>query len=115
MNAETAIIALSALGQEGRLNIFRLLIQAGPEGMAAGRIAEQLDVPPNTLSANLNILSHAKLVTSRRDGRFIIYSARFEQMRDLIGFLIQDCCNGAPQLCAPLADLLTQAAVCDGC
>ena len=114
MENETALAALSALAQDARLKIFRLLVRAGPEGMAAGRIAEALDMLPNTLSANLNVLSGAGLIAARREGRFMMYSAQFGRVRDLIAFLIQDCCDGAPELCAPLADILKRAACCDG-
>jgi len=112
MDLLNAVAALSALAHEGRLSAFRLLVKAGPDGLAAGRLAEQLGVPPNTLSANLTILSHAGLIASRRAGRSIIYAAQFGQMRALLGFLIEDCCNGAPELCTPLADLLASAACC---
>ena len=70
-------------------------------GLSAGEIARQMEVPPNTLSANLNILSHAGLVRSRRQGRSIIYTAEYDRMRDLIGFLIDDCCGGTPEVCFP--------------
>jgi ArsR family transcriptional regulator, arsenate/arsenite/antimonite-responsive transcriptional repressor len=106
MKSKTAIDALSALAHEGRLGAFRLLVKAGPDGMAAGDIARKLDTPPNSLSANLNILSHAGLVESRRDGRSIIYSACYERMTDLLSYLMADCCNGAPEICAPLAEVL---------
>jgi ArsR family transcriptional regulator len=114
MELKAATIKLSALGHEGRLAIFRLLVQAGPPGLAAGEIARRLDTLPNTLSANLNVLSHAGLIGSRRDGRSIIYAADYAAMTDLLGFLMQDCCNGTPEICAPLGDLLAKAAVCDG-
>ena len=106
MKSKTAIDALSALAHEGRLNAFRMLVKAGPDGMPAGDIARKLDVPPNSLSANLNILSHAGLVESRRDGRSIIYSANYERMTQLLSYLMEDCCNGAPEICAPLAEVL---------
>ncbi|MGK6319010.1 ArsR/SmtB family transcription factor [Sphingomonas sp. DT-204] len=105
MELKNAVSALSALGHAGRLSIFRLLVQAGHEGVAAGEIARRLVVPPNTLSANLNILSHAGLIESRREGRSVIYTARYESMTELLEYLMQDCCNGAPEICAPLADL----------
>lgn len=105
MELKTAVAALSALGHAGRLSIFRLLVQAGRGGIAAGEVARRLDVPPNTLSANLNVLSHAGLIESRREGRSVIYSARYESMTELLEYLMQDCCNGAPEICAPLADL----------
>lgn len=98
----TAIESLSALAHEGRLKVFRLLVQAGPSGLAAGEIARRLGTPPNTLSANLALLSHAGLAQSRRDGRSIIYSARFDRMGALMAFLAEDCCGGAPEVCAPL-------------
>jgi DNA-binding transcriptional ArsR family regulator len=106
MKSKTAIDALSALAHEGRLNAFRMLVKAGHDGMPAGDIARKLDVPPNSLSANLNILSHAGLVESRRDGRSIIYSANYERMTQLLGYLMEDCCNGAPEICAPLAEIV---------
>lgn len=99
----TAIESLSALAHDGRLKVFRLLVQAGPSGLAAGEIARRLGTPPNTLSANLALLSHAGLAQSRRDGRSIIYSARFDRMGALMAFLAEDCCGGAPEVCAPLA------------
>jgi len=102
---------LSALGHPGRLAIFRLLVRAGPEGMAAGEVARTLDVLPNTLSANLNILSQAGLATSRRDGRSIIYAAAYAHMSDLLSFLVEDCCNGRPEICAPLVE--TARACCE--
>lgn len=105
MELKNAVAALSALGHPGRLSTFRLLVQAGREGLAAGEIARQLDMPPNTLSPNLNILSNVGLIESRREGRSIIYTARYENMTELLEFLMQDCCNGAPEICAPLADL----------
>jgi ArsR family transcriptional regulator, arsenate/arsenite/antimonite-responsive transcriptional repressor len=102
MESKRAVAALSALAHDGRLAVFRMLVQAGQDGMAAGEIARRLDVPPNTLSANLNILSHAGLIENRRDGRSIIYSARYEQMTQLLEFLMEDCCGGSPEICAPL-------------
>lgn len=114
MELKTAATNLSALGHEGRLAIFRLLVQAGPQGLAAGEIARRLEMIPNTLSANLNVLSHAGLIGSRREGRSIIYAADYAAMSRLLGFLMQDCCNGAPEICAPLSDILTATAACDG-
>ncbi|NQE60788.1 helix-turn-helix transcriptional regulator [Caulobacter sp. RHG1] len=114
MEQKAAATSLSALGHEGRLAIFRLLVKAGPVGIAAGEIARRLEVIPNTLSANLNVLSHARLITSRRDGRSIIYSADYAAMSGLLGFLMEDCCNGAPEICAPLGEIVAKAADCDG-
>lgn len=102
METRSAIARLSALAHEGRLSAFRLLVRAGPQGLAAGELARRLDILPNTLSASLNVLSHAGLVDSRRDGRSIIYTARYDDMRELLAFLMEDCCAGAPEICAPL-------------
>ena len=112
MESTAAVSTLSALAHAHRLAVFRLLVQIGPEGIAAGEIARRIGTPPNSLSANLNILSHAGLVQSRRDGRSIIYTADYGRMRDLLGFLMEDCCGGAPEICAPLADLARRAACC---
>lgn len=113
MESTTAVACLSALAHEGRLQAFRMLVQAGAMGLPAGEIARRLDVPPNTLSANLNVLFHAGLVRSRRQGRSIIYTAEYDRMRVLLGFLVQDCCGGSPEICAPLAEVL-RTVECDG-
>ncbi|CAN5343044.1 helix-turn-helix transcriptional regulator [soil metagenome] len=105
MEIRDATAGLSALAHEGRLAIFRLLVQGGDGGLAAGDIARRLSVLPNTLSANLNVLANAGLIASRREGRSIIYTARYDRMRELMGFLVQDCCNGDPEICARLADM----------
>src|ERR1700756_193357 len=97
-----AIRRLSALAQDGRLQAFRLLVTVGPEGMPAGEIARQLDTAPNTMSAQLLILSNAGLIKARRDGRSIIYSVDFAAMTDLLVFLTEDCCGGRSEICAPL-------------
>lgn len=102
----SAVTALSALAHEGRLRVFRLLVQAGVLGLPAGEVARRLDVLPNSLSPNLNVLAHAGLVKSRRQGRSIIYTAQYDRMRDLLGFLVEDCCGGSPEICSPLADVL---------
>ena len=107
-----AVAALSALAHPGRLNVFRMLVRAGHGGIAAGEIARQLGVPPNTLSANLTLLSNAGLVQSRREGRSIIYTAVYDRMAALLEFLMEDCCQGAPAVCAPLADIVARAACC---
>lgn len=109
MEIKSAVTSLSALAHEGRLAAFRLLVQAGEAGLAAGEIARRLDVLPNSLSANLNILSHAGLVASRREGRSIIYTANYDTMRGLLAFLVEDCCGGAPEICAPLAAVASRA------
>jgi ArsR family transcriptional regulator, arsenate/arsenite/antimonite-responsive transcriptional repressor len=103
MEAAAAVLSMSALAHEGRLEVFRLLVRAGADGMAAGEIARATGAKPNTLSTNLNILSGAALIASRRDGRSIIYTAAYEQMRDLLAFLMEDCCAGRPEVCAPYA------------
>ncbi len=95
METKQAIQALSALAQESRLSIFRLLIQAGPAGMAAGAIGEALEVPPATLSFHLSGLTRAGLAHSRQEGRFVIYNADFAAMNALVGFLTENCCQGA--------------------
>jgi DNA-binding transcriptional ArsR family regulator len=95
METKQAVQALGALAQETRLGIFRLLVQAGPEGMAAGKIGDQLDLPPATLSFHLAGLARAGLAQSRQDGRFVIYSADFAAMNALVGFLSENCCGGA--------------------
>lgn len=105
MELKPAVAALSALAHEGRLSVFRMLVQAGREGIPAGEIARRLEVPPNTLSSNLGILANAGLVDSRREGRSIIYTAQYGNMTELLEFLMQDCCGGSPEICAPLADL----------
>jgi DNA-binding transcriptional ArsR family regulator len=99
METKTAVSALAALAQETRLSVFRLLVQAGPEGLPAGEIGQRLTVPPATLSFHLKELSHADLVSSRQEGRFIYYAANFEQMAVLMSFLTQNCCNGMPEAC----------------
>jgi ArsR family transcriptional regulator, arsenate/arsenite/antimonite-responsive transcriptional repressor len=101
METKQALQALSALAQESRLSIFRRLVQAGPEGMPAGAIGEALDLPPATLSFHLAGLTRAGLAQSRQDGRFVIYSASFENMNALVAFLTENCCGGAA--CSPAA------------
>ena len=114
METTSAVTALSALAHEGRLEIFRLLVRAGTAGLAAGEIARITGVLPNTLSSNLNILSGAGLVSSRRDGRSIIYTAAYDQMRALLAFLVEDCCAGKPEICAPLAAVASRACDAEG-
>jgi DNA-binding transcriptional ArsR family regulator len=108
MESKSAVASLSALAHDGRLAAFRLLIQAGPEGLAAGEIARRLEILPNTLSSSLSLLSHAGLLRSRRDGRSIIYTADYDAMRELLAFLMEDCCGGKPEICAPLIALAGQ-------
>ena len=103
METANAVAALAALAQENRLEIFRLLVQAGPQGMAAGQVAERLGLAPNTLTFHFDRLRFAGLVTVRRDGRSMIYAARFAALNDLVSFLTENCCQGAPEKCAPAA------------
>jgi ArsR family transcriptional regulator, arsenate/arsenite/antimonite-responsive transcriptional repressor len=107
MDTLRATKALGALSQETRLDAFRLLVRRCPEGMAAGDIARALDVPHNTLSAHLAILANAGLVVSRREGRSIIYGIDLEGVPALLSFLMEDCCQGRPEVCGPaIADIL---------
>ena len=112
MQIPTAVEALSALAHGSRLAVFRLLVRAGPDGLPAGEIAREVGALPNTLSSHLTILAHAGLIRSRREGRSILYSADYDGMRDLLGFLMEDCCAGRPEICAPLADLAEKGACC---
>ena len=105
MESNTAIKRLSALAQDSRLAVFRLLVRAGPEGVPAGEIARLLDITPNTLSAQLNVLANADLVSSRREGRSIIYVANYDGMSELLLYLMEDCCEGRPEVCAPLSQI----------
>lgn len=99
MDNKAIIAALAALAQESRLAVFRLLVQAGPEGMAATRIAEEVGIAPSSLSFHLKELTNAALVTQTKAGRSLIYAANFSTMNGLIGFLTENCCGGTP--CAP--------------
>ena len=107
MEATDAVKRLAALAQEARLEVFRLLVKAGPDGMAAGEIARTLETAPNTMSAQLLILSNALLIRARRQGRSIIYSVDFPAMSHLLVFLTKDCCGGRAEICAPLAEVAT--------
>jgi len=99
MENKLAIAALAAIAQESRLAVFRLLVQAGPEGVIASKISEQLNIPPSSLSFHLKELTHADMVNVRQDGRFMIYTANFDTMNSLLGFLTENCCGGNP--CSP--------------
>ncbi len=105
MENEKAVQQLSALAHAARLALFRLMVKAGPEGMAAGDFARKLKTPPNTMSAQLLLLFNAGLIRARRHGRSIIYAADFEAMSSLLIFLTHDCCGGRPEVCAPLASI----------
>src|SRR5580658_6838690 len=103
METTDAVAALAALAQDNRLDIFRLLVQAGTDGLAAGRVAEALELAPNTLTFHFDRLRVAGLVTVRRDGRSMIYAARYETMNGLLAFLTANCCQGVAAACAPAA------------
>jgi DNA-binding transcriptional ArsR family regulator len=105
MQTRHAIAALGALAQETRLGIFRLLVQAGPDGLAAGVIAEKLDAVPATLSFHLQQLMFTGLIRQRRDGRSLIYTADFDAMNGLVGFLTENCCGRGVAACAPACDV----------
>lgn len=109
MDKIRSLAALSALAQESRLDAFRLLVRAGAEGVLAGEIADRLGARQNTMSANLSILLQAGLIRNRREGRAIRYFADMEGMRGLLGYLMEDCCGGQPELCQPLIDELVCA------
>ncbi|MDR1995047.1 metalloregulator ArsR/SmtB family transcription factor [Azonexus sp.] len=102
METTDAVAALAALAQESRLTVFRLLIQAGPAGMAAGKISEAAGIPPSSLSFHLKELTHADMVTSRQEGRFVIYAANFATAAALVAFLTENCCGGSP--CMPVCN-----------
>jgi ArsR family transcriptional regulator len=102
MESKAVISALTALAQESRLAIFRLLVQTGPEGLPATQIAEQLGIPPSSLSFHLKELTHASMVIQKKAGRSLIYSANFETMNGLLGFLTENCCGG--NVCTPVSN-----------
>jgi ArsR family transcriptional regulator len=99
MEKTDAVAALAALAQDNRLDVFRLLVRAGPQGVSAGAVAETLELAPNTLTFHFDRLRQAGLITVRRDGRSMIYAARFETMNALLDYLTENCCQGSP--CAP--------------
>jgi len=109
MNDRTAVQALAALGNDHRLRIFRMLVQAGPNGMRAGELAERLGIGATSLSFHLKELDRAGLLVSTRRGRNIIYAVHIDGMRDLLAFLTEDCCQGRPELCG---DLTTATQLC---
>lgn len=113
MELESSVHTLSALAHASRLTVFRLLVQAGEPGLAAGEIARLADIVPSTLSTHLNVLTQAGLIHARRESRSIIYTADYARMRELLGFLLEDCCGGAPEVCAPLAEIAARAACCE--
>ncbi len=107
MDIESSVLTLSALAQPTRLEVFRLLVRNEPNGMPAGEIAKQLDVPHNTMSTHLMILSRAGLISSERLGRSIVYRVDLTMVRGFFVYLLKDCCDGRPELCQPLLDDLT--------
>jgi DNA-binding transcriptional ArsR family regulator len=102
MEQSDAVAALAALAQDNRLDVYRLLVQAGPDGLPAGNIASELKLAPNTLTFHFDRLRQAGLVTVRRDGRSMIYAAQYDVMNSLIAYLTENCCGGAPDQCAPV-------------
>ena len=106
MDVELALDALSALSHETRLWVFRLLVQAGPAGLPAGQIAEGLGSRQNTMSSHLKILAAAELIKKQRDGRSIVYKADYDTVRELVLFLMEDCCAGNNAVCRPVAESL---------
>jgi ArsR family transcriptional regulator len=107
MESENAILALAALAQSTRLDVFRLLARHEPEGLAAGDIAKALAVPQNTMSSHLAILSRAGLVSAERFSRSIVYRADLAHFQEVVLFMLRDCCDGRPEICAPLIESLT--------
>jgi ArsR family transcriptional regulator, arsenate/arsenite/antimonite-responsive transcriptional repressor len=107
MESESAILALAALAQSTRLDVFRLLVKREPDGLPAGDIAKAMAVPQNTMSAHLAVLSRAGLVTARRIGRSIVYRADLARFQAVMSFLVNDCCDGRPEICAPLIESIT--------
>lgn len=99
MDSKQAVTALAALAHETRLELFRLLVRLGDEGMPAGELAEALDVAPSTLSHHLAQLEHAGIITARRESRHIFYAVAIAGISDLLSYLIEDCCQGAPEIC----------------
>jgi len=104
MEKSDAVAALAALAQDNRLDVYRLLVQAGPDGMPAGAIAGALKLAPNTLTFHFDRLRQAGLVSVRREGRSMIYAARYEAMNGLIAYLTENCCGRAPEQCAPVSE-----------
>lgn len=112
MHDDAAIEALAALAHPGRLAVFRLLVKAGEEGLAAGEVARRMVTPANTMSTQLAILARTGLIRSRRKSRSIIYQADYDRFAALLGFLVEDCCSGQPQACAPLLSMVQSVSGC---
>jgi DNA-binding transcriptional ArsR family regulator len=109
MEQSQALRGFAALSQETRLAIVRLLVRAGPDGLAAGAVAEAVAASPSNVSFHLKDLEHAGLIAARRAARSIIYAANYDALRDLIAFLMKDCCGGRPEICAPAAAVCAPA------
>lgn len=107
MESEQVILALAALAQPTRLDVFKRLVKHEPDGLAAGDIARSLAVPQNTMSSHLGILTRAGLIAAKRTGRSIIYRADLARFQQVVLFMLQDCCGGKPEICAPLIESLT--------
>lgn len=107
MESEDAILALAALAQATRLDVFRLLVEHEPKGLAAGDVARTLVVPQNTMSSHLAILTRAGLIAATRSGRSIVYRANLARLQSVMLFMLKDCCGGKPEICAPLAESLS--------
>jgi ArsR family transcriptional regulator, arsenate/arsenite/antimonite-responsive transcriptional repressor len=107
MDKKLALAALAALGQDTRLEVFRLLVKAGSDGIPAGEVASRLGTMQNTMSAHLKVLDHSGLVRAERDGRTVRYVADMTGFRDLLAYLMEDCCNGSPELCRPVINAVT--------
>ena len=103
MDKLDAVSAMAALAQEHRLEVYRLLVQAGPQGLAAGEVASALGIAPNTLSFHFDRLRRTGLISVARHGRSLIYAARYETMNNLLAYLTENCCGGRPELCEPAA------------
>lgn len=114
MDEYVAVDGFAALAQETRLRVFRLLLQHGPGGVPAGEIARRLGTPPNTMSTHLAILTRAGLIQARRESRQVFYGVEMGGIRQLIAFLVEDCCGGHPEACAPLLDAALPLAACSG-
>lgn len=114
MEINAAIEAFSALAQATRLEVFRLLVRQEPNGLPAGEIARRLNVPHNTMSTHLAILSRSGLVTNERHSRSLIYRVELQAVRQLVVYLLRDCCNGKPELCAPLIEVLSTCCSSEG-
>ena len=109
MDIKDAVKALGALAQESRLTVFRMLVEAGPAGMSPGVIGERTGIPAATLSFHLKELVNTGLVSSRQEGRFILYAPRIDRMADLLDYLTHECCGGHPELCVPVAAVAVPA------